>query len=236
MGDQRTRYAPAMPPVRPGRHLVALLVLVAHGLLLLAGTPGLAAWKAETFSSPKLRAKIASDFGEPTLTAVTALGDLNSRLRIPAANQLRPIERFFRISQSWHLYGEGPRFVRRLEVRVDGQLVYRSRDPDHAWRASMLENRHMRPLVERVVNKANASNWRGLGRFLIDCVSADFPEAQRLDISSTQAHYGSDDATFRHGRQAAAPDWALIPVDEGGQPIQPLDDETGPDPDEEEGR
>ena len=69
---------------------------------------------------------------------------LNREVRMPLVAVIGPPQKLFRIRQAWHLYRDGPSSVRRLEVRIDGELRYRSEDPAYRWRTGILDNRRVR--------------------------------------------------------------------------------------------
>ena len=190
-------------------HLRAVLLLAAGGALLMAGFPGL------DFVSPKeLREGV-----EPARAVSAPLGALlggvawfDLEVRRPIATRLQPIERTFRIAQEFHLYRDGPRAVDRLEVVVDGRVVYRTRDADLAWRAAELGNRHLRPMVASAAQNPDAANQRGLARWILTQARRDFPDAQVVVIRSTRTEFGTEEPWVRFSRVARAPDWAVSPV------------------------
>lgn len=186
---------------RPHDHLRALLVLLAGSALLLGAPPGL-----DFLTTKQLRDPALLQAGGPVWAAV-ARAEL--RWRRPAAERLAPIEHTFRIAQTWSLYRDGPSHVRRLEVQVDGQTVYRTGDPDADWRAAQFGNRRFRPMVETVSTSADALNWKGIGRFIVARAREDFPDAHAVRIVATRTPFGQDAARETHARRAAAPDWKL---------------------------
>ena len=198
------------PPLRPRHHLVAGLALLAHVVFFLTATPGVDAWGSKTLRSAEDRAEVARDWGPAAAEIAGAIADLNRKWRIPLVQRFNPIERLFRIKQSWHLYGSAPRQVRRLEIHVDDRLVFRSRDREHDWRAEQLENRRVRPTVKTLATKPDGYNWKGLGRFIVDGVRQDFPDARLVRITGTVT--AGAGTRVSHGREARAPDWALQPI------------------------
>lgn len=195
------------------RHLQALLVLLAFGAILVLGTPGLDHQDWRELDAPDERAALreaaAGRPGGPVLAAlVLATADLNQHLRQPLYDLLAPVQRPFRIRQSWHLYRDGPTRVRRLEISVDGRLVHRSSDPAYAWRDAQLRNRHLRPILENVARRAESPNERGALRWIVAQARADWPAAERVEIVATIARYPGTEARPSHGWVARAPGWA----------------------------
>lgn len=204
-------------------HLGAMSALLMIAFMSCTGTPGLDAWKEKTFQSERSRQKLQRQAGALT-PAVLLLADLNRALRLPISMRLKPVQRVFRIGQAWHVYGVGPQEVKALEIWVDGTLRHRSRHPDHDWLSPQLEHRRLRPMAQTLATKAEATNWRGLSRWIIAQVQADFPEATEVIILGTRGDFGVPGARPVHGRRAAAPDWALEVL-----PEEELPDSHGPD-------
>ena len=139
-----------------------------------------------------------------------ALLALNHTLRVPLADMFSPLQRPFRISQEWNLYRDGPNEVRRLEIWVDGSLVYRSIDPNATWLQPQLRNRRLRPVVETTVMSRNSLNWRGLGRYIVASARAAFPTATTVELRCLAGPFPGEDLTLHHSYLAAAPDWTVV--------------------------
>jgi hypothetical protein len=194
------------------RHLQALLVLLAFAAVLILGTPGLDHQDWRDLDEPDERAALREaaagrPAGPALATLILATADLNRHLRQPLYDLLAPIQRPFRIRQSWHLYRDGPTRVRRLEISVDGRLVHRSSDPAFAWRDAQLRNRHLRPILENVARRVDSPNWRGALRWIVAEARADWPQAERIEVVATIARYPGTEARRSHGWIARAPDW-----------------------------
>ncbi len=190
-------------------HLRALAVVVAATALLVAGFPGLDfASRKKVREGVEAARRIAAPLG--TLMAGVAWFDLE--LRRPLARLVRPVERTFRVAQEFHLYRDGPKRVDRLEVLVDGELVYRTRDAELDWRAAQFGNRHFRPMVATAAQKADAANQRGICRWIVARVQEDFPDAQEVVIRSSRTEFGVEAPWVRFSRVARAPDWTVSPV------------------------
>ncbi len=132
---------------------------------------------------------------------------LNREVRMPLVAVIGPPQKLFRIRQAWHLYRDGPSVVRRLEVRVDGELRYRSEDPAYRWRTGILDNRRVRPVVSSTVQKAGAKNAAGLTRLITGLARADFPTATEVTIACTRSKFPGTSPKVAHGWVARAPAW-----------------------------
>lgn len=186
-----------MAPSTLRDHLRAAAVLLVGGAMLMAGFPGL-----DFLGAKRLKAKA------PALgVAGAGLVWFDQTVRLPVAREVKPVERLFRVSQEFHLYRDGPSRVDRLEILVDGELVYRTRDDAYAWRADQLGNRHFRPMVATAAQKADAANQRGICRWVVAQARADFPQAQEVRLQSTRTRFGVDAPHVRFSRVARAPGW-----------------------------
>ncbi|RME25070.1 MAG: hypothetical protein D6798_09755 [Deltaproteobacteria bacterium] len=191
-------------------HLRAFLVLVAHLLLLLLGTPGLDLMKPEDFDEPAEQEAARARHGPLLGALLVEIAWVDEHLRLPVYERVAPIQRPFRARQSWHLYRDGPDRVRRLEIRVDGRLVHRSADPAHAWGAAWLRNRRIRPVMQAVARRPGSPNRRGMVRAIIHAARRDFPEAGEITVTATRAPFPGTEAAPTHRYVAVAPDWAVV--------------------------
>lgn len=185
-------------------HLGPALALAVGLLLFCMGTPGLTQIAPRRLTAQQTH-MIKRRVGAWALPAAAGLAKANAAVRRPLNRLTQPLWRTFRVKQNWHLYGDGPYRVRRIEVVADGALLYRSHDPDHSWRAHQLEYRRMRPLLDAAAVKVRARHWSGVARFLVDAVREDHPHAKRIEIWSTKTRYGQDEVQASHGRVALAP-------------------------------
>ncbi len=191
--------------------LRALLVLLAHAFLLIMGAPGFDFMNVKDYVTEEQRAEI---IGEHPIwgRVVVALYAVNRELRRPLMEQLRPIERSFRIAQDWNLYRDGPSRVRRLEIAVDGALKYRSADPNYTWLEPQLRNRKLRPALENAARRSDAPNWPGIVRYIAQRAREDFPGVQRIEVLATWSPYPGTSPSPHHGYRAQAPDWEVRPI------------------------
>lgn len=190
-------------------HLRALAVVVAATALLVTGFPGL-----DFASRKEMRdgVGVASRIAAPLGTVMAGVSWFDLELRRPLARLFRPVERTFRVAQEFHLYRDGPRRVDRLEILVDGEVVYRTRDARRGWRASQFGNRHLRPMVGTAAQKPDAVNQKGICRWIVARVQEDFPNAEEVVIRSSRTEFGVEAPWVRFSRVARAPDWTVSRV------------------------
>lgn len=190
---------------------MAAAALAAMLAMTCAGTPGLGMMGPTPYTR-----HLAEGTGG---TAERAVAWVQQELRWPLARRLLPLQRVFRIRQNWHLYRGGPRRVRHIEIHVDGELVHRTHDPDHAWRAAQLRYRRIRPMQHTLVGDDDAANWRGLTRWVVGQVLETRPDAQEVRISALWRGHQQAAARVVHGRVARAPGWEIerLPAPDGGE-------------------
>lgn len=185
----------------------AILIPLAALILFWLAMPGVSFVPYGHLASDKSRAAHYTRWGEPWTSLNVAAGHLQ-RIRMPIAKRIGGFQPIFRISQSWHLYRDGPSTIRRMEIWVDDELRYRTEDNQYDWRESTFRNRRIRPMAETMVSIPKARNRLGLGRAIVTAARDDFPNAQSVEIRSTWARRGKP-ATVHHYMTAHAPDWNL---------------------------
>jgi hypothetical protein len=193
-------------------HLRATLILATWGLLLLLGTPGLDFLDASSLRSPDAQVAWRARVPEPWAGVGIALAQANRAWRLPAVAALTPLQRPFRVSQEWFLYRDGPSKVRRLEVRVDGDLLHRSADPAYPWLADVLRNRRIRPVVESTCGADAGPNWRGLARLVVARARLARPDAKSVELACTVAAFPGTDARIHRRYVATEPAWDAAPA------------------------
>jgi hypothetical protein len=172
------------------RNLKAAAVLAVHAVMLVLAFPGLDVASEDTLEREDVQDALDAYVPAPLVPVVKAVVNLNAAVRIPITERFTPIERVFRIRQNWSVYRSGPAKVGRLEVWVDGELQYRSADPEHAWRAAWFSNRHLRPPVEGVVMKRHkGKNTPAIRRLIATFAWRDFPDAQEVEVVGTLSAY-----------------------------------------------
>lgn len=187
----------------------ATLALIAQALFWVLGTPGLDYLSYLNLRDEGARARMAKDLGGAAGLAF-AIDDLERSFRRPIVELLAPVQRPFRISQEWNLYRDGPSRYVLLEVRLDGVLAFRTADPEHAWLAPQLRNRHVRPVVESTANKRDAPNWRGLTRYIVARARAENPALREVELLSRAGPFPGEVLTDGHRIVAKAPSWSPV--------------------------
>jgi hypothetical protein len=131
---------------------------------------------------------------------------VNARVRMPIVRWFEPLQRPLRIAQSWSLYPRGPAKVRRFEVLVDGQVVYRSNDDDADWLASVLRYRRVRPIVGATCNN-RSKNDDELVDYVVREARADFPQATEIVVRCTVSPWPGTSPKPSRSFVASAPDF-----------------------------
>lgn len=190
------------------RHATAAFLAAIYALMLLLAFPGLDALGNNLLQGPRAQRALAEDVPEALRPVALEVARLNVNYRVPVVRLFSPLERTLRIRQNWSVYRGGPQTLGRLEVRVDGDLVYRSADDDHRWRRAQLSNRHVRPAVEGYVDKGRQSkNWRGMARLLATWAQQDFPGVQWVEIRSLRGRFPGTKLKTRDMIVLRAPDF-----------------------------
>lgn len=197
-------------------HLTGLGAFAVLFFLVVMGCPGISELAPGASKKPGLRKLVNRRAGPVAADLVHGIAVVNDAVRVPFSSRLRKVERVFRIRQEWHLYGGGARRVKRLEILVDGEKVYRMGDPDLDWNGELFDLRRIRPMAQSVTTKDSAFNWKGFGRFVVNEARRDFPGAQEVRIHGVFRPWDAapEDEHVVHGRVARAPDWQLVELEE----------------------
>ena len=187
----------------------AIAILLAYLFFLILGMPGLDFLPPGNLESDGAQKVFKERNGTALTHFAVAASDLN-RLRLRAENTIGKIQPIFRISQSWHLFRDGPHAIRKLEIQVDQVPVYRTLDSNLDWMAPVLRNRRIRPVVESLVGKPKAVNRWGLARFIVEKARADFPNIQRVDIVTMSGPRPGDRLNRTLRFVAQGPEWKLV--------------------------
>jgi hypothetical protein len=131
-------------------------------------------------------------------------------VRRPLASQLRPIEKLFRIGQSWHLYRNGPGRVARLEIWADDTLLHRSLDDAHDWLEPVLRSRRVRPVAEAVVSADGGRSELGFTRFVVERIRAERPDTRTVELRAMWSPWPGTEPKLHHAFVAEAPDWKVV--------------------------
>lgn len=192
-------------------HVRAGLLLLVGAVIFVLSTPGL-----ESLPQRPSTLEAEADAFPPALNTL-ARGAMWVELhgRRPLEEALTPLQRPLRLEQSWSLYGSGPRLARRMLVRIDGVLVHRTGDPEHAWLVRQLRHRRVRPMVETVVTKRAPANRAGLERFILTRALAAWPSAKRVTLQFTRTPYPQEEPEVYRVRSARAPEWVFSTSERG---------------------
>lgn len=186
--------------------LKAAVLLLVHAVLLLLAFPGLDDLGPRSLSRERERRQVIAAVGPAWAEVGFTIARFNARYRLPLIRRLNVLERPFRVKQSYNLYRNGPPRVRRLEITVDGRLVYRTSDPAHRWRGAQLSSRRLRPVVEHTA-QGDSRNWEGLARYVAREARRDFPQARRVVLRAVVGPYPGTDLRPAHRVVLEAPDW-----------------------------
>ena len=196
-------------------HLQAVIGLCIGFFFLCAGTPGTRSIGPKALSEK--RVDLAYKKVGPLAAVYVGAVKLNFAVRVPIAKHLLALQSLFRISQNWGLYGSGPNVVRRIRIDVDQETVYLTNDPDLRWHAPQLTHRKIRPMPDTMSAKADAYNWTGFQRWVLEEIKQDFPNAREVDILAVwTARKEGATSYIHHGRHAEAPDWTWHMVEKDG--------------------
>ena len=185
----------------------ATAILLVHLLLLVVAMPGVSFLKSSLLSDHASEDQFERRYGSALTQVAQAMKTVNTYRR-PLAKTVGGFQPVFRIRQAWHLYRDGPSTIRRMEILVDGTVVYRTNDPEFDWQQAIFRNRRIRPMAETLVKKPRAKNRIGLARFIVQKVQEDFPDAERVDIVSRWGGRGGP-GKVHHSIVARAPTWTL---------------------------
>ena len=190
-------------------HLRAALVALVALTLLCAGAPYFDYIPAYVRTPASIDREVAKSpaWVRPVHRALLTF---EVTVRGPLANQLRPIEKVFRIAQSWHLYRNGPGRVARLEIWADDALLHRSLDDEHDWLDPIRRSRRVRPVAEAVVSADGGRSELGFTRFIVDRVRAERPETRVVELRAMWAPWPGTDPELHHAFVAEAPDWKVV--------------------------
>ncbi len=84
-------------------------------------------------------------------------------------------------TQGWQMFTLVNRKPGRMELSVDGELVYRTNDRDHTWQIDLLEASRMRGLQAQFGWAMSKKRWGELFTFLAERAAVDFPDASRFE-------------------------------------------------------
>ncbi len=188
------------------QHFKPIVLLLVYTTLLLVGTPGLDFLKRESFSEQQLN-RFRDRYGSVLTGIGIGFNEFNIQVRHPIVKRIGSFQTVFRIRQAWHLYRDGSHATRRLNIRVDDQLVYRTNDPDFNWLEPQLRSRRLRPMVEMTTKNFKSANWLGLSRYVVEQARERWPEARRVELLARSGKRPGTKMKTTHRITARAPNW-----------------------------
>jgi hypothetical protein len=185
-----------------------MLVLALGLWMFILGTPGLDALRKSDLADPAQQETAFRDYPAPAVWLGIGIAGFNREVRLRVVHLIEDSQRPFRIAQTWNLYRNGPSRVRHMEIRVGGELKYRTQSSEHTWLGPQIGSRRIRPMVESTCLGRRSKNWRGLSRWVVDCALRDFPQATEVSILCQQSPFpGTKADKLSHMIVATAPDW-----------------------------
>ena len=207
-------------------HLRAIGIMLIYVVFFVLATPGIDGLPKGFLDSQQKKDKLAETVPKPLVHVAAWMMDLNRSIRLPLLNVLAPIQPPLRLEQTWMLYGDGPDRVRRLEVLIDDEVVYRTEHDVLDWREATFRMRRLRPMPSTIVSRCPQKrmvkgewvlknlpvNRIGLSRVVLEWALQDFPEAQRVELRAISGPYPGHELIPSHGVVRQAPDWELEDV------------------------
>ncbi len=189
--------------------LRAAAILALQLLLLFLGAPGLDFLRGQTLDEPAEVEAYARKVGHPLAGAAARVAWFNGNFREPITARLDVLQRPLRLNQLWHLYRDGAYTVRRLEIRVDDRLVYRSNDPTLRWLARPLRNRRIRPVVDASCGDVDAPNADALTAWVARRARDTWPDVSLVTLTCTAGDFPGTEPRVRHAFETRAPTWVV---------------------------
>jgi hypothetical protein len=200
------------------------ILAVIYALFFVLATPGLDGSPRNFLKTEEQEQKLAESIPSAAVSVLKVFADFNREVRRPVVKWLTPIQRPLRIEQTWRLYGDGPRLVHRMEIRVDEEVVYRSGDPDLDWERGTWRFRRVRPmpatLADHCRKRDQPVNRIGFSRLVTQRALEDFPEAERVEVRILSGRFPDPELKPTHGLVREAPDWELVDVHYGEGPCR----------------
>ena len=202
----------------------AVILAAVYAIFFVLATPGLDGAPPGFMRSEQSIARVSRDTPAFALPLLKFLGTVNAELRRPVVKFLTPLQRPLRLEQTWRLYGDGPELVRKMEIHIDDEVVYRSGDSDLDWEESVWRQRRLRPvpatLADHCRKRKQPLNREGLSRLVMERALRDYPEAQRVEIRILSGRFPGMDLMPSHGVVRAAPDWEMVDLHYGEGPCR----------------
>ncbi|MFT5680103.1 MAG: hypothetical protein ACI8RZ_001008 [Myxococcota bacterium] len=88
--------------------------------------------------------------------------------------------------QAWHMFVAPHRNPARLHIEIDREgvweTIYISRDPEHAWKAELLNHSRARAALFRYSWKHYRGTLKRFGQWIAGEAAADFPDSERMRL------------------------------------------------------
>jgi len=121
---------------------------------------------------------------------------------------VRRFERPLWLSQGWNLYAMKGEAWRRIDVRVDGEVVYRAPGHEYDWMKRTFRNRRIALGLDRA-GKKPSEYTDNLVRFIVRSARRDFVGARTVEVIWAWDRYpGRHPKPFLH-YTAEAPTWKV---------------------------
>jgi hypothetical protein len=187
----------------------ALLALVWIDLVVLA-PPGLDLVSGLDTLSRKEMWDLQARYG--VLAADIALDAVqwNARFREPMLPLFQLPLRPIRGMEGWALFSRGRSSLRRFEVEVDGEVIYRSASESRNWRLSSLRNRHTRPMAESFARGEGEIYREAYENWVLGMVLEDRPDASVVTLRGTKADFPKGKPKVVIEASAEAPTWRWV--------------------------
>lgn len=94
------------------------------------------------------------------------------------------------IPQTWRIYNHASHSYRMFEVRVDGEVKYRTPGNEYRWQRTKF--RHFRiayQLNDFTRPGARQNSWASYSRFVLELAWQDFPDAEEIDLIWYEGEY-----------------------------------------------
>ena len=202
----------------------ALILAVVYAIFFVLATPGLDGAPPGFMRSEQSIKRVSKAAPPASLPVLKFFGYLNAELRRPLVQFLTPLQRPLRIEQTWRLYGDGPRLVRKMEILIDDEVVYRSGDAELDWEEASWRQRRLRPvpstLADHCRKRKQPLNREGLSRLVMERALRDLPDAHRVEIRLLSGRFPDEELRASHGVVREAPDWTMVDVHYGDGPCR----------------
>ena len=101
-----------------------------------------------------------------------------------------PVQQFFdppmmmlQIPQTWRIYNHASHEYRIFEVRVDGEVKFRTPGDEYRWMRTKLRHFRVAYQINDMTRPGGRQNkWREFSRFIVEQAWTDFPDADEVTL------------------------------------------------------